>query len=339
MRAMTITAAGTTAFADLPMPSPREGEVLVQVKRVGYCGSDLSTFRGANPLVTLPRIPGHEVAGVVAGHGPNVPSTAPPLGSTVLCLPYTNCGECAACRQGRVNCCRFNQTLGVQRDGAMTEFICLPASKVLAPSGLSLRELASVEPLTVGMHAVIRGRVVAGDVVGVLGCGAIGLGAIASAAVRGAVVIAIDIDDAKLALAQRAGATHTINSTREDLHAALQRLTDGHGPHVMLEAVGHPSTFRAAVDEVCWAGRVVYVGYAAAPVQYETRHFVHKELDILGSRNATHADFEAVINLVRSGVFPMDAFITQEVPFADADQALHAWAADPSRVTKIHVVF
>lgn len=338
MQALTITAPGATAFATRPVPVPGDGEILVQVRRVGYCGSDLSTFKGANPLVTLPRIPGHEVSGVVAGHGAGIDVSAMPGGTEVLCVPYTSCGQCSACAQGRVNCCRFNQTLGVQRDGAMTEYITLPASKLLAAPGLGLRELASVEPLTVGMHAVVRGRVAAGDVVGVFGCGAVGLGAIAGAAARGATVIAIDIDEGKLALAQRAGATHVVHTRTQDLHAALQQLTDGQGPGVLIEAVGHPATFRAAVDEACFGGRVVYIGYTMTPVEYDTRFFVQKELDILGSRNATPADFHAVIELLRGGRFPIDAFITQEVPFADADKALHAWAADPSVVTKIHVL-
>jgi threonine dehydrogenase-like Zn-dependent dehydrogenase len=338
MRALTITAPGATAFAEIPVPVPKADEILVQVKRVGYCGSDLATFRGANPLVTLPRIPGHEVSGVVAAHGAGVAATDLPLGTEVLCLPYTSCGQCSACQQGRFNCCRFNQTLGVQRDGAMTEFISLPQEKVVAAAGLSLRDLASVEPLTVGMHAAVRGRVGPGDLVGVFGCGAIGLGAIAGAAARGGVVVAIDIDDGKLALAKRSGASHTINSTTQDLHAELQRLSNGHGPRVMIEAVGNPATFRAAVDEVCWAGRVVYIGYTKAPVEYDTKYFVQKEIDILGSRNATPDDFRAVIDLLRAGKFPMEAFITREVPFAEADQALHAWAAAPAQVTKIQVL-
>jgi threonine dehydrogenase-like Zn-dependent dehydrogenase len=338
MRALVITAPNQTAFIDLPKPEPKAGEILVQIRRVGYCGSDLSTYRGGNPLVQLPRIPGHEVSGTVAGFGPDADDGSLTIGSEVLCLPYTSCGTCSACQQGRFNCCRYNQTLGVQRDGAMTEFIALPKEKVVAAAGLSLRELASVEPLTVGMHAAVRGRVAAGDVVAVFGCGAIGLGAIAGAAARGGVVIAIDIDDAKLDVAKRSGATHTINSKAQDLHAELQRLSDNHGPRVIIEAVGNPATFRAAVDEVCWAGRVVYIGYTKAPVEYETKYFVQKEIDIMGSRNATPDDFRAVIELLRAKRFPMDAFITSEVSFAQADVALKQWSDDPSKVTKIQVV-
>src|SRR6185369_807500 len=185
-----------------------------------------------------------------------------------------------------------------------TELLAVPWEKLYTSDKLSLREMALVEPLTIGYHAVVRGRVAPGDTVGVFGCGAIGIGVIAAAASRGATVIAIDVDDAKLALAQKVGARHGFNSACDDLHAALQKLTDGEGPRVMIEAVGLPATFRAAVEEVCFAGRVVYIGYSKRPVEYDTRHFVQRELDVMGSRNALPDDFRAVIACLETGCFP-----------------------------------
>jgi threonine dehydrogenase-like Zn-dependent dehydrogenase len=166
----------------------------------------------------------------------------------------------------------------------------------------------------------------------------IGLGAIAGAALlRGARVIAVDVDDAKLALARKAGAMETINSTKENLHDKLQALTNGDGPGVVIEAVGLPATFRAAVDEVSFAGRVVYIGYAKEAVSYETKYFILRELDIHGSRNATLQNFTDVMRVLESGLYPVAATITRTVPFAESGAALAAWAADPGRVTKIHV--
>ena len=134
------------------------------------------------------------------------------------------------------------------------------------------------------------------DTVAVFGAGMIGLGVIAGAALRKkARVIAIDLDDQKLALAKKAGAAEVINSKTENLHERLQQLTNGAGPSVVIEAVGAAETFVAAVNEVCFTGRVVYIGYAKKPVAYETKFFVMKELDILGSRNALPEDFENVI--------------------------------------------
>src|SRR6476646_474637 len=165
------------------------------------CGSDLNTFRGYNPLVTYPRIPGHEIAATVEAVGAGVPSEFRP-GVDVTVSPYTNCGTCAACRRGRPNACQSNQTLGVQRDGGMTSYFVAPWRKLFSSGGLSLRELSVVEPLSVGFHACNRGRVTSSDTVLVLGCGTVGLGAIAAASFAGAKVIAADLDDAKLDLAR-----------------------------------------------------------------------------------------------------------------------------------------
>lgn len=339
MKAISIIEPNKAELVDIPAPAaPGSGEVLLKVRQVGYCGSDLTSFRGLNPMVTYPRIPGHEIGATIEEIGPDVPN-AWTIGQKVLVSPYTSCGNCTACKAGRVNTCRSNQTMGVQRDGAMTEYVVVPHEKLFGSDKLSLAEMALVEPLTVGFHAVDRGAVTADDSVVVFGCGAIGLGAIAGAFARNAAVIAVDIDDEKLALARRCGATDTINSMNENLHDRLQEINDGQGPNVMIEAVGLPATFKACVEEVCYAGRVVYIGYAKAPVDYETKYFVMKELDIRGSRNAMPGDFDAVIRHLESGAFPTTSVITQTVSLEEAPAALAAWSDNPGSVTKIHVKF
>jgi threonine dehydrogenase-like Zn-dependent dehydrogenase len=298
---------------------------------VGFCGSDLNSFRGLNPMVSFPRIPGHEVsATIVQGDG------SLPIGTDVALSPYTSCGQCASCRRGFPNACKFNQTLGVQRDGALTEFIVMPREK-LYPAKLTLKELCLVEPLTVGFHAASRGRVSAEDTVAIVGCGGVGLGAVAAANFRGAKTICIDVDDEKLALARLAGGAFTINSAREAMHERLLELTEGRGPDVVIEAIGLPATFRAAVEEVAFTGRVVYIGYAKELVSYETRLFVQKELDILGSRNALPEDFFAVITLLEAGKFPVDQAVSLTVPLEESANALRSWSENPARFKKIMV--
>lgn len=338
MKAFVIEEAGKTAIVERDCPTPSAGEVLLRVRCVGFCGSDLNTFRGLNPLVSYPRIPGHEVAASVVDAGTDVSTRFPP-GQDVLVMPYTACGKCSACRVGRTNCCQFNQTLGVQRDGAMTEYLVAPVEKLLYSPKLSLAEFALVEPLTIGFHAVDRGQVTCSDTVAVLGCGAIGLGAIAGAAARGARVIAVDIDDAKIELAKQCGASLGINSQKNSLVEALQTETSGDGPNVVIEAIGLPQTFQAAVSAVCFAGRVVYIGYAKAPVEYETKYFVMKELDIMGSRNATQRDFQDVIKLLEKGKFPTKAIISHTTDLAGAGELLQHWSDRPSDFTKIQVKF
>lgn len=335
MKVLRIEKPSVASLGEARQPSPAAGEVLLKVETVGLCGSDLNTYRGRNPMVTYPRVPGHEIAATVIELGEGVDGWK--VGQTVLVFPYTECGVCPSCRARRPNCCRDNQTLGVQREGALAEYVSLPADKILAADGLTLTELALVEPLTVGFHAVDRGAVNAKDTVAVLGCGAIGLGVIAGAAERGARVVAIDIDDAKLALARKCGAVETINSRDTDLHESLAALTGGDGPTVIVEAVGSAETFLAAIEEVAFAGRVVYIGYAKAPVAYETKFFVMKELDIRGSRNALVADFQDVITMLRRKRFPIEEVVTHTGSLAEAAELLAMWDQRPGEVTKIHV--
>ena len=336
MKALRITEPGKTEIVELPQPTPGTGEVLLRVRIIGYCGSDLSTFLGRNPLVAYPRIPGHEISATVVTLGSGVPETIT-VGTDVTVVPYTHCGICAACRRQRANACRGNQTLGVQRDGALAEFLVVPWPKLVIAPGLSPLQLALVEPLTVGFHAADRGRVDDTDTVMVIGCGMIGLGAIARAVNRGANVIAVDVDNAKLAIAREIGARHAVNSRESDLGQQLQTLTDGHGPDVIIEAVGSPATYRAAVEHVGFTGRVVCIGYAKEEVPLPTRLFVQKELDILGSRNATPRDFAAVTTYLRQGRFPIERVITTRVALAEAGAALQRWADQPAAVTKILV--
>jgi threonine dehydrogenase-like Zn-dependent dehydrogenase len=335
MKAFYITEPGKTRVGDLNPPKPAPDEILLRTRLIGLCGTDLSTFRGKNPLVSYPRIPGHEIAATIAETGADVPADWV-AGMNVTVYPNTSCGKCASCKRGRTNACKFNQTLGVQRDGAMREYFTLPWQKAYAAQGLSLRELSLVEPLAVGFHAAERGRVASRDIVAVIGCGTVGLGALASSVSRGATAIAIDLDDGKLELARRAGAQHSVNSRSEPLHDRLLELTDGMGPDVIIEAVGTASTYVMAIDEVAHTGRVVYIGWGKEPVSFDTKLFVHKELDILGSRNYL-GEFPAVIDLLQRRQFPVEAAISKTVSLSEAGDALREWSEAPQLFTKILV--
>ena len=334
MRVLMIEEAGRSAIREVPAPVAGTGEVLVSVRHVGLCGSDLATFTGLNPLVSLPRIPGHEIGGVIEAVGAGVSSDFAP-GRRVIVVPYTTCGKCSSCRKGRLNACRYNRTLGVQQDGGLGDMIALPAEKLILNDTLAPRHLALVEPLSVGFHAVARGRITASDTVAVLGCGMIGMGAIAGAAARGSRIIAIDVSPAKLELARRYGAAHVIDASKEDVVARVQDLTDGEGADVTVEAVGSPATFTQAIDLACFAGRVVYIGYSKALVSYDTKFFNLKELDIMGSRNATAEDFRAVISYLETLTTSPDDLISKVFPFDQAAEALPYWVENRNNVLKI----
>jgi threonine dehydrogenase-like Zn-dependent dehydrogenase len=191
--------------------------------------------------------------------------------------------------------------------------------------------------LSVGFHAVARGRVDAGDKVLVLGCGMIGMGAVAGAAARGAEVIAVDLGWAKIDLARRYGAAHVIDAGTEDVAKQVGELTGGDGVDVVIEAVGLPATFTQAIDLVAFSGRVVYIGYAKEPVTYKTQYFNLKELDIMGSRNATAEDLRAVIRYLESRPQAPDDLISKIFPFEEAEQALPYWEKHRDSAVKVMI--
>ena len=279
MKAVQIIRPGEIRTVDIPSPVGEDrplcpGDVLLRIEYAGFCGSDLNTYCGRNPLVKLPVIPGHEVGAVIEAAGGEVPACLTP-GTPCTVNPYTACGQCSSCRSGRPNACRHNRTLGVQRDGAMCRYLIVPWEKVVAGAALSPRDFCLVEPMSVGFHAISRAEVTDLDVVMVIGCGMIGVGALIRAALRGARVIAVDVDDTKLALAQRLGARFTVNARTGDVHERLQALAPW-GPDVVVEAAGTPATYRMAVDEAAFAGRVVCIGYAKTEIAFETKYFVQK---------------------------------------------------------------
>jgi len=334
MRALVIDDIGHSTLREIADPEPKKGEVLIAVRHVGLCGTDLATFTGMNPLVALPRIPGHEIGGEIISSGPDVPDAFHP-GRRVTVLPYTSCGQCSSCRKGRVNACRYNKTLGVQQDGGLADMIALPAAKVILNETLPPHHLPLVEPLSVGFHAVKRGRVAPGDRVAVIGCGMIGMGVILAAAAIGATVIAIDVSDQKLEIAHRLGATQTILAGRDDVGARLRDITDDDGADVVVEAVGSPETFVQAVELACFSGRVVYIGYCKAPVSYDTKFFNLKELDICGSRNSTLEDFHHVIACLERLGNQADGLISRTFAFEQAAHALPYWSETRATTLKI----
>jgi len=339
MKAIQISHNQELNIIEMEVPQNlKADEVLLKLNYVGFCGSDLNTFLGRNTMALNPVIPGHEIGAVIEAVGSDVPDTLKP-GMIVTCNPYTNCNNCASCRNGRVNACQHNETLGVQRNGAMKEYIALPWQKIIPAGSLTAKTSALIEPMSVGFHAVSRGQVTDVDTVMVIGCGMVGMGAIVRSVIRGAKVIAVDLDDEKLALAKEVGAAYTINTGTEDVHARLSEITGGYGPDVIIEAVGSVPTYQMSINEVAFTGRVVCIGYAKSDVSFQTKYFVQKELDIRGSRNATPEDFRGVIQYLERGQCPVDTFITKVIKPEDALETMQWWSKNPGKVFRILVEF
>ena len=320
---------------DYPVMQP--DEVIVKIVWIGLCGTDLNIYKGNMPLVSFPRVPGHEVSGVIVEKGNDVPAEMQ-IGDAVTLNPYTSCGKCSACRQGRVNTCKYNQTLGVQRDGAMAAFVSVPYKKVLRSSKLTAKEFALVEPLSVGYHAANRGRVKEGDTVLVMGCGMIGIGAILACLRKKATVIAMDVDDDKLEFIKSLGVDLVINGAKENALERINSLTNNEGVSVCIEAVGAAVTFQLALSACAFAGRVVFIGYAKAEISFDTSLIVKKELDIMGSRNALN-EFETVIEMIEEKQFPFEKLISSVYPVENVGEAFEHWKNHPNQVIKLLTSF
>jgi Threonine dehydrogenase and related Zn-dependent dehydrogenases len=333
MKAFAIKEQGLVEAIEIAEPVMGTTDVLIEVHYIGLCGSDLNSYRGLMPFVTLPRIPGHEISGIVINKGASVPDSIQ-KGDMVTVSPYTNCGVCPSCRQGRANCCQFNQTLGVQRDGALTQRIVVPFEKVFGSKKLSLQELALVEPMSVGYHGANRGQVCETDTVLLLGCGTIGMGALCAAVRKGATVIALDIDDAKLAVAKKFGAAYTINSAKENAKDKVMEFTNNEGAAIAIEAAGTPVTFNMALELVAFAGRVVSIGYSKNETAIKTQLIVSKELNIYGSRNALRV-FPSVISMFERKEKPFADMITKVFPFNETPAAFKFWDQNTGSVSKI----
>jgi len=333
MEAISIIEAGVTRKIEIANPLIGPEDVLIDISYVGLCGSDLNIFRGAMPMVSYPRIPGHEVSGVIIKKGPKVPESLN-IGDKAVISPYTNCGECPACVKNRPNTCQFNQTLGVQRDGALSSQISVHHSKVFKSELLPLEELVLVEPLSVGYHAANRAKITKNDLVLVLGCGTIGMGALCGCVNKGATVLVSDIDDEKIQLARKMGAQYAVNSNKTNLSAYIKDLTNGNGVDAVIEAAGIAETVRQAVSVAAFAGRIAFIGYTKKAVELETKLIVQKELDIYGSRNALNV-FPDVIKMLEERKFPYPDLISRVYPFEQAGQALKDWDKNPAKFMKI----
>lgn len=333
MKAICFEAPKVIKIMDVKEPICGREDVILNVKNIGLCGTDLNSYRGKMPLVKYPRIPGHEISGIVIEKGVGVPDSIN-IDDKVMVSPYTNCGLCPPCRKGRFNTCENNQTLGVQREGALREKISIHYSKIFSSDNLTLDELVLVEPLSVGYHAANRGKVSEIDLVLLFGCGTIGIGALLAVLRKGATALVVDIDDNKLKNAKKFGAHFVVNSRKEDVMEFVNDLTNGRGVDVVIETAGSPETYKKSVEVVSFGGRVVYVGYSHIDVVYDTTLFVKKELNIYGSRNALNV-FPSVIKMLELRERQYTDLITKKYSFTNTHYAFDYWDNYPEKINKI----
>ncbi|HEY8880601.1 MAG TPA: zinc-binding alcohol dehydrogenase family protein [Roseateles sp.] len=314
MLTVTCESPGRLVALDRPRPARQPGEVLLRVKRVGVCGTDLHIFTGHQPYLEYPRVMGHELSGVVEEAEPGS-GFAP--GDPVYVMPYLSCGSCIACRQGKTNCCTRIQVLGVHRDGAFTEFISVPSHFVGKAEGITLDQAAMLEFLAIGAHAVRRGEVRAGQRVLVVGAGPIGLGVMLFAKLRGALVTAIDGRADRLKFAREHIGADSAVPLGEGDEAELSRLTGGEFFDLVFDATGNRQAMERGFRFIAHGGRYVLVSIVQGELSFSDPEFHKREATLLGSRNATTEDFETVMQAMRDGLVPDAALGTHRLALAD----------------------
>lgn len=312
MRTAILDKPGEFRIADTSEPPPPgENEALVEVKRVGICGTDLHAYAGRQPFFSYPRILGHELGAVVLACGKGVANVA--AGDRVAVEPYLTCGACAPCRAGRYNCCARLQCLGVHADGGMRERVVLPARLLHRSSRLSLDQLALIETLGIGAHAVERAGLEADEWTTVVGVGPIGIGVVQMALAQGARVIAIDLDAGRLSFAGRLGVEYAVDASRVDATESLMEITGGEMPSCVFDATGSPPSMEASLELARSGGRVVFVGLATARISFDDPSFHRRELTILASRNSNGV-FPYLIRLLEEGAVDVRPWITHRLP-------------------------
>jgi 2-desacetyl-2-hydroxyethyl bacteriochlorophyllide A dehydrogenase len=307
-------------------------EAIVRVHRVGICGTDLHAFEGVQPFFSYPRVLGHELGVEIFHIGENTEGLK--IGDFCAVEPYLHCGNCVACRRGKTNCCANIQVLGVHADGGLRESLIVPTNKLHKSNKLTLDQLALVEPLCVGYHAVKRANIETGEFVLVLGAGPIGLSVIQFVQLLGVKIIVMDINDERLKFAQENFQIEAVIKVSENSLDELNELTNNELPITVFDVTGNQRSMNNAFNLVAAGGQIIFVGLFQGEVTFNDPNAHKREITLHRSRNATGDDFRNVISLMESGEVNIEPWITHRVLFDDVTNQFESWLDPQSKFIK-----
>ncbi|MDQ0252925.1 L-gulonate 5-dehydrogenase [Evansella vedderi] len=338
MKVVKVKEAGSIEVTEKEKPVLNHpNDVLVKVKLVGICGSDMHIYQGTNPLATYPRIIGHEVTGEVVEIGSEVTSLN--VQDKVVLEPIDTCGQCYACRNGRQNVCNQLEVYGVHREGGMQEYIVVPEKNLhKVQKNIPFEEAVLVEPLTIGAQANWRGQVQEGDTVFIQGAGPIGICCLKIAKVKGATCFISDLSEERLEFAKQCGADEVINAGKQDVEKVIMDLTAGEGANVVIDAVCRPQTFALSVNVASNAGRVVVLGFDKKPSQIPQLPITKKEVTIVGSRLQSN-QFPKVVTLMNDGKLNVNNMVTHHFEIDQIKEAMNFIEEHPNEVRKAVIAF
>ncbi|QEC69384.1 zinc-binding alcohol dehydrogenase family protein [Panacibacter ginsenosidivorans] len=332
MKALVCVEPGLFKYEEVDKPALNKDHALLKIKRIGVCGTDLHAYEGTQPYFNYPRILGHELAAEIAEINSSSNFT---IGETVTIIPYFNCGNCIACRNGKTNCCVSMKVCGVHTDGGMMEYLSVPVSSLVHSNGLTLDELALVEPLAIGAHGIRRANVQPNEFVLVIGAGPIGLGTMEFAKIAGAKVIAMDVNEQRLFFCeQNLSVDYTINAVTENVRECLIEITGGDMPAVIVDATGNLKAINNAFQYLAHGGRYVLIGLQKSDISFSHPEFHKREATLMSSRNATRADFEHVMESMKDGLVRPSTYITHRVGFSEVKNVFASWLDPANAVIK-----
>jgi 2-desacetyl-2-hydroxyethyl bacteriochlorophyllide A dehydrogenase len=336
MKALVCTTPHQFEYTVAPMSVAGEGETLLKIERIGICGTDLHAYEGTQPYFNYPRILGHELAASIVDTKANGFN----IGDAVTIIPYMHCRACIACKSNKHNCCVNMKVFGVHIDGGMREFVTVPDTALVKSGGLSLDELALVEPLAIGAHAVKRANIAPNEFVLVMGAGPIGIGIAQFAKVAGAQVIMVDVNENRLDFCKNLlDIKHTINPLTQNVVDACKFITNNDMPTVVMDATGNLNAINNAFTYLAHGGRYVLVGLQKEPIIFSHPEFHKREATLMSSRNANTQDFNYVIDCIQKGLVKPSSLITHKVSFAEVADHFKSWLNSATGVIKAMVVF
>ena len=337
MKTLVCQEPGSFSYEARTMPEAAANRSILKIKQVGICGTDYHAFEGTQPFFNYPRVLGHEIAAEIAQTGAD---SGFQLGELVTISPYFYCGTCIACRNGNTNCCQQMSVCGVHQDGAMTEYLSVPDTAIIPGAGLSEDQLVLVEPLAIGAHGLSRAKVKKGEYVLIIGAGPIGLGTMNFARIAEANVIAMDVDDARLAYCQeKLGVPHLINPLKQDAVATLAEIPNGDMPTVVIDCSGNRKALNDAFSYMAHTARYVMIGLQKQELVISHPEFHKREATLMSSRNALPEDFKLVIEAIRSSKVKPEDYITHKLKFDEVKDQFVGLSATSTKLIKAVITF
>lgn len=331
MKAIVCEAPYALSVLDKDFPTRQAGETLIRIRRVGLCGTDYHIYAGNQPFLAYPRVMGHELAGEVVETGPG---SGLREGQLITINPYLPCGHCIACRKAKPNCCVNIKVLGVHTDGGMTEFVCVPDAAVIPVEGLTPDQAAMVEFLAIGAHAVRRATLSDQERALVVGAGPIGVGVALFAKMKGAEVTLIDTNAQRLTYASEQVGISDVGLVGEALDEYLKGRSGGEYFDAVFDATGSARAIEDGFGYVAHGGRYILVSVVKETIRFADPEFHKREMQLIGSRNATREDFDIVIRAVRDGLVPTHALHTHSFPLLEAPVVIKELIANQGTLLK-----